>query len=89
MDEPCSAIDPVATQKIEDLMRELKQRFTIVLVTHDLQQARRVADKTAFLYVDTSGRARTGYLVEFAATQELFDHPRYKPTQDYVHGLFS
>ena len=65
MDEPCSALDPIATRKIEDLMRELRQRFTIAIVTHNLQQAQRVADYTGFLYVDTSQGARTGYLVEF------------------------
>ena len=89
MDEPCSAIDPVATQKIEDLMHELKKSFTIAIVTHDLQQARRVADKTAFLYVDTIEGARTGYLVEFGDTKDIFEHPVHKPTQDYVHGVFS
>jgi phosphate transport system ATP-binding protein len=89
MDEPCSAIDPVATQKIEELMRELKRRFTIAIVTHDLQQARRVADKTAFLYVDTADGGRTGYLVEFGATKDIFENPKEKHTQDYVRGVFS
>src|SRR5499426_1204614 len=65
MDEPCSALDPIATRKIEELMVELRARYTIALVTHNLQQAQRVADQTGFLYVDTSGGGRTGYLVEF------------------------
>jgi phosphate transport system ATP-binding protein len=89
MDEPCSALDPVATRKIEDLMQELKKKFTIAIVTHNLQQAKRVADKTAFLYVDTSGGGRTGYLVEYRETQELFDNPIEKPTQQYIRGEFS
>jgi phosphate transport system ATP-binding protein len=89
MDEPCSALDPLATRKIEDLMHELKKKYTIAIVTHNLQQARRVADKTAFLYVDTSQGGRTGYLVEFGDTRELFEDPKEKPTQDYVRGEFS
>jgi phosphate transport system ATP-binding protein len=89
MDEPCSALDPVATRKIEDLMQDLKQRFTIGIVTHNLQQAKRVADKTAFFYVDTSGGGRTGYLVEYNDTRELFENPKEKPTQDYIRGEFS
>ena len=89
MDEPCSAIDPVATQKIEELMRQLKKRFTIAIVTHDLQQARRIADKTAFFYVDTAEGDRTGYLVEFGDTQALFENPQQKHTQDYIRGVFS
>jgi phosphate transport system ATP-binding protein len=89
MDEPCSALDPVATRKIEDLMQELKKKFTIAIVTHNLQQAKRVADKTAFLYVDTSGGGRTGYLVEYRDTVELFENPIEKPTQQYIRGEFS
>jgi phosphate transport system ATP-binding protein len=89
MDEPCSAIDPVATHKIEDLMRELKKKYTIAIVTHNLQQAKRVADKTAFLYVDTSEGGRTGYLVEYGDTKEIFDHPKEKHTQEYISGEFS
>src|SRR5438552_3193051 len=68
MDEPCSALDPIATRKVEELMLELKQRFTIAIVTHNLQQAKRVADKTGFLYVDTTQGGRTGYLVEYGDT---------------------
>jgi phosphate transport system ATP-binding protein len=88
MDEPCSALDPIATRKVEELMLELKQRFTIAIVTHNLQQAQRVADKTGFLYVDTSQGGRTGYLVEFADTREIFESPREKHTQDYISGKF-
>jgi phosphate transport system ATP-binding protein len=89
MDEPCSALDPVATRKIEDLMQELKKRFTIAIVTHNLQQAKRVADKTGFLYVDTSQGGRTGYLVEYGDTKEIFESPKEKHTQDYIRGEFS
>ena len=88
MDEPCSALDPIATRKIEDLMSELKKRFTIVTVTHNLQQAARVADFTGFLYVDTSEGGRTGYLVEFGATEQIFNNPKNKHTMDYIHGAF-
>jgi phosphate transport system ATP-binding protein len=89
MDEPCSALDPVATRKIEELMLELKKRFTIAIVTHNLQQAKRVADKTGFLYVDTSEGGRTGYLVEFGDTPQIFDAPQEKHTKDYIQGAFS
>ena len=88
MDEPCSALDPVATAKIEQLILELKQNYTIAIVTHNLQQARRVADHTAFLYVDTSQGGRTGYLIEHADTQELFESPKQSETQDYIQGKF-
>ena len=88
MDEPCSALDPIATRKIEELMTELKQRFTIAIVTHNLQQAQRVADKTGFLYVDTTQGGRTGYLVEFGDSRELFENPREKHTQEYIRGEF-
>jgi phosphate transport system ATP-binding protein len=89
MDEPCSALDPIATRKIEELMLELKQRFTIAIVTHNMQQAKRVADKTAFLYVDTTQGGRTGYLVEYGDTAAIFNAPKEKHTQDYVAGAFS
>jgi|SRR5579872_4250866 len=89
MDEPCSALDPIATLKIEELMNELMKRYTIAIVTHNLQQAKRVADETAFLYVDRSQGGRTGYLVEFGPTKELFDNPKEKHTQDYIAGAFS
>jgi phosphate transport system ATP-binding protein len=89
MDEPCSALDPIATRRIEELMDELKQKYTIAIVTHNLQQAMRVADKTAFMYVDTSEGGRTGYLVEYADTQELFDNPKEEYTRQYIRGEFS
>ena len=89
MDEPCSALDPIATRKIEELMLELKQRYTIAIVTHNLQQAARVADKTAFMYVDTTNNGRTGYLVEFGDTKSLFNSPREVYTQQYLSGEFS
>jgi phosphate transport system ATP-binding protein len=89
MDEPCSALDPIATRKIEELMLELRKRFTIAIVTHNLQQAQRVADYTGFLYVDTSQGGRTGYLVEFGHSKQLFDSPVHKHTQDYIRGEFS
>jgi phosphate transport system ATP-binding protein len=89
MDEPCSALDPLATRKIEDLMQDLKKRFTIAIVTHNLQQAKRVADKTGFLYVDTTQGGRTGYLVEYGDTNQIFEKPKEKATQDYIQGAFS
>ncbi len=89
MDEPCSALDPIATRKIEELMTELKSRYTIAIVTHNLQQAQRVADQTGFLYVDTSEGGRTGYLVEFGESKQVFEAPQQKHTQDYIRGAFS
>jgi phosphate transport system ATP-binding protein len=89
MDEPCSALDPIATRRIEELMVELKSRYTIAIVTHNLQQAARVADKTGFLYVDTSEGGRTGYLVEYGDTQQIFKSPQEKHTQKYISGEFS
>jgi phosphate transport system ATP-binding protein len=89
MDEPCSALDPIATLKIEELMHELKKKFTIAIVTHNLQQAKRVADETAFLYVDTTQGGRTGYLVEYGPTQQIFENPQEKHTKSYIAGTFS
>jgi phosphate transport system ATP-binding protein len=89
MDEPCSALDPIATRKIEELMLELKERYTIAIVTHNLQQAQRVADKTGFLYVDTTQGGRTGYLVEFGDSKEMFSNPKEKHTREYISGEFS
>jgi phosphate transport system ATP-binding protein len=89
MDEPCSALDPIATRKIEELMLELKKRFTIAIVTHNLQQALRVADQTGFLFVDTTQGSRTGYLVEFGDTKQIFSDPKEKHTQAYLRGEFS
>jgi phosphate transport system ATP-binding protein len=79
----------VATRKIEELMKELKSRFTIAIVTHNLAQAKRVADRTGFWYVDTSAGSRTGYLVEFGETSQIFDDPQQKETQQYTKGDFS
>ncbi|MBV8772781.1 MAG: phosphate ABC transporter ATP-binding protein [Deltaproteobacteria bacterium] len=89
MDEPCSALDPVATHRIEELMMELKKKYTIAIVTHNLQQARRVADMTAFLYVDTSAGGRTGYMVEHGPTDAIFGNPRQEETKAYIRGEFS
>jgi phosphate transport system ATP-binding protein len=89
MDEPCSALDPIATARIEELMLDLKKKYTIAIVTHNLQQARRVADTTGFFYVDTTRGGRTGYLVEHDQTTRLFEQPRQKHTQDYIAGAFS
>jgi len=89
MDEPCSALDPIATRKIEELMTELKTKYTIAIVTHNLQQAARVADKTGFMFVDTSQGGRTGYLVEFGDTRQIFDEPREQRTKEYLRGVFS
>jgi phosphate transport system ATP-binding protein len=85
MDEPCSALDPIATLKIEDLMRELVERYTIIIVTHNMQQAARVSDYTAFYMVDEH---RTGHLAEFGPTRELFTKPKHKQTEDYITGRF-
>jgi len=89
MDEPCSALDPIATHRIEELMHELKKKYTIAIVTHNLQQAKRVADMTAFLYVDTTQGGRTGYMVEYAPTAQIFENPKEQYTKDYVMGEFS
>ena len=80
MDEPCSALDPIATVKIEELIRELKQEFTIVIVTHNMQQATRCSDLTAFFYL--------GKLVEYDQTQRIFSNPAQKQTEDYITGRF-
>jgi len=89
MDEPCSALDPIATRQIEELMVELKQKFTLAIVTHNMQQAQRVADQTAFFAVDISQGGRTGYLVEMGPTTKLFESPREKLTREYLQGEFS
>lgn len=89
MDEPCSALDPVATARIEDLMRELEQDYTILIVTHNMQQAARVSDRTAFLSVEATGNdARVGKLVEYDLTENIFRNPRDSRTEDYVTGRF-
>ncbi len=86
MDEPCSALDPIATMQIENLIHELRQNFTIVIVTHNMQQAARVSDMTAFMLMDRETRA--GELVEFSPTSELFTTPKDKRTEDYISGRF-
>ncbi len=80
MDEPCSALDPIATAKIEDLIFDLKKDYTVVIVTHNMQQAARVADSTAFMYL--------GKLIEFGNTRELFEHPHEELTEKYITGRF-
>jgi phosphate transport system ATP-binding protein len=86
MDEPASALDPIATLAIEDLIRELSQQYTIVIVTHNMQQAARVSDETAFLMVDDD---RAGYLVEHNSTHQIFTNPRDERTEAYITGRFS
>ncbi len=92
MDEPCSALDPIATQKIEELMRELAHNYTIVIVTHNMQQAQRVSDYTAFINVRKEERGneelRWGELVEYGPTGELFRNPQQQETADYIAGRF-
>ncbi len=89
MDEPASALDPIATQRIEDLVDELKTDYTIVIVTHNMQQAARVADKTAFFSVDIDNAGnRSGILVEFDSTSTLFTNPTDPRTEAYVTGRF-
>ena len=85
MDEPASALDPIATLKIEDLMRQLARNYTIIIVTHNMQQAARASDFTAFFMMDED---RAGYLVEYGPTQRIFTNPREKQTEDYISGRF-
>jgi phosphate transport system ATP-binding protein len=85
MDEPASALDPIATLRIEELMRELSEKYTIIIVTHNMQQAARVSDYTAFFNMDED---RAGYLVEFDSTEKIFTNPREKITEDYITGRF-
>jgi len=80
MDEPCSALDPIATQKIEELMLELKSSYTIIIVTHNMQQAARASDITAFVYL--------GKLIEVGETDTVFTRPKIKQTEDYITGQF-
>jgi phosphate transport system ATP-binding protein len=86
MDEPCSALDPVATLKIEDLMATLTRDFTIVIVTHNMQQAARVSDFTAFMLMNPENRS--GELIEFAPTADLFNQPQDQRTEAYITGRF-
>ena len=86
MDEPCSALDPISTLAIEDLIHELKEDFTIVIVTHNMQQAARVSDQTAFYSLEATGKP--GQLVEVGATKKIFENPDKKETEDYISGRF-
>jgi phosphate transport system ATP-binding protein len=87
MDEPCSALDPISTGRIEDLMTELKDSYSIVIVTHNMQQAARVSDRTAFLIVQLDEEeARQGRLVEYDETEKIFTNPSDRRTEDYVSG---
>jgi phosphate transport system ATP-binding protein len=90
MDEPCSALDPIATARIEDLMQEIKSEFTIVIVTHNMQQAARVSDATAFFSTEISPESdrRTGFLVEFDRTETIFSNPSDERTENYITGRF-
>ena len=88
LDEPASALDPIATQRIEELMQTLKQDYTIVIVTHNMQQAARVADRTAFFSIDSDENGRYGVLVEYDETPKIFTAPSDKRTEDYVTGRF-
>jgi phosphate transport system ATP-binding protein len=92
MDEPCSALDPISTQRIEELMRELVSQYTIIIVTHNMQQATRVSDYTAFYSIrkeeDEFQEKRWGELIEFGATQQLFEQPSKQETADYISGRF-
>ena len=88
LDEPASALDPIATQKIEELMHDLKEQYTLVIVTHNMQQAARVADRTAFFSLEVDGRDHSGVLVEYDETTKIFTAPSDKRTEDYVTGRF-
>ncbi|MBU1878483.1 MAG: phosphate ABC transporter ATP-binding protein, partial [Chloroflexi bacterium] len=85
MDEPCSALDPIATLQVEELMRELKEQYTIVIVTHNMQQAARVSDYTAFFMVD---KHWSGIMVEYGPTSQVFTTPQDQRTEDYITGRF-
>jgi phosphate transport system ATP-binding protein len=89
MDEPCASLDPISTMKIEELMQELKQKYTIVIVTHNMQQAARISNSTAFFNVEVTDKGeKTGYLVEYAPTTVIFNDPVEQATKDYVSGRF-
>jgi phosphate transport system ATP-binding protein len=88
MDEPCSALDPVSTGRIEDLMEQLKRDYTIVIVTHNMQQAARISDRTAFFTAEAAEGDRTGLLIEYDRTDSIFTQPADKRTEDYVTGRF-
>jgi phosphate transport system ATP-binding protein len=86
MDEPCSSLDPISTLAIEELISEFKQEFTIVIVTHNMQQAARVSDQTAFFNLE--GLGKPGRLVEIDDTEKIFSNPSQKATEDYISGRF-
>lgn len=89
MDEPCSALDPISTLRVEELMQELKEQYTIIIVTHNMQQASRVSDYTAFFNAQATDQGnKVGYLVEYGNTQQIFTSPVQQATQDYVSGRF-
>lgn len=88
MDEPCAALDPISTLKVEDLLQELKEKYTIVIVTHNMQQASRSSDFTAFYNVEQTERGRTGYIAECDRTEVIFQNPKEQATQAYVSGRF-
>ena len=88
MDEPASALDPISTLKIEDLMRELRAHYTIVIVTHNLQQAARVSDMTAFMLGNAVESDRSGRLIEYAPTNVMFTDPKDPRTEEYITGRF-
>jgi len=88
MDEPCSALDPISTLRIEELIAELKERYTIVIVTHNMQQASRVSDRTAFFNAEAIEGGKQGYLVEYDQTETIFQNPQEEATQQYVSGAF-
>ncbi len=89
MDEPCSALDPISTLRVEDLLHELKEQYTIVIVTHNMQQASRVSDMTAFFNVEPTDKGgRMGYLVEYDRTEVIFQSPKEESTREYVSGRF-
>ena len=89
MDEPCSALDPISTLKVEDLLQELKENYTIVIVTHNMQQASRASDYTAFFNVQANEKGqRTGYIAEYDRTEIIFQNPRQEATREYVSGRF-
>lgn len=89
MDEPCSSLDPISTLKIEDLLNELSEQYTIVIVTHNMQQATRVSDITAFFNAEANDEGkRSGYLVEYGPTEQIFSSPQEESTQQYVSGRF-
>jgi phosphate transport system ATP-binding protein len=89
MDEPCSALDPISTLRVEELMQELKELYTIIIVTHNMQQASRVSDYTAFYNAEATEKgSKVGYLVEYGNTQQIFTSPTQQSTQDYVSGRF-